>query len=97
MGVFDIRLVPSVCAKASLDPRERGVEVEVEVEMEVFFAVDPVFFGWEDLAEEKREKEKEGREYYETFFFPQMLRCPPTKDTQVTSTKALILSYLYSS
>lgn len=35
----------------------------------MFFVVNPVFFGWEDLAEEKQEQEKEGREKLD-FFFP---------------------------
>lgn len=48
----DFRLVlvsvPPFCAAplASLDTRERGVEVDAEA----FFVVPPVFFGWEDLA-----------------------------------------------
>lgn len=47
--------VPLVCdaAPASFDARERGV---VE---EVVFVVHPAFFGWEDLAEEKKEQETE--------------------------------------
>lgn len=53
MGVSDFRLVfasvPLVCsaAAASLDARERGVEVEAGL----VFDVPPVFFGCEDLAE----------------------------------------------
>lgn len=59
----DFRLVlasvPPVCAAApeSLDARARGVEVEAGV----VFVVHPVFFGWEDLAEEKQDKEQEKR------------------------------------
>lgn len=63
MGVSDFRLVlasvPPVCAAAptSLDARERGVEVDAGV----VFVVHPVFFGLEDLAEDKQEQEKQKR------------------------------------
>lgn len=58
MGVSDFRLVlasvPPVCAVASLDRRERGVEMEVEAA--VVFVVHTVFFACEDLAEEKKKR-----------------------------------------
>lgn len=57
VGVSDFRLafasVLSFCAAepVSFDARERGVEVVV------LFVVHPVFFGWEDLAEEDRKSD----------------------------------------
>lgn len=70
LGVSDFWLVfasvPPVCAAApaSLDARERRVEAEAGV----VFVVHPVFFGWEDLAEEKQEEEKQIRGKLDLFF-----------------------------
>lgn len=56
----DFRLVlvsvaPFLAAlRASLAERVGRVEVEVEVGAGRVFVVHPVFFGWDDLAEEKQ-------------------------------------------
>lgn len=36
----------------------------MEAKARLFFAVHPVFFGWEDLAEEKQKQEGKERENY---------------------------------
>lgn len=72
VGASDFRLVvslPSDCAAAPAS-LERGRGVEVEVGVEVVFAVPPVFFGWEDLAEKKQKQEKVRRERHTVKLFP---------------------------